>query len=161
MDELTLSILFMEKKQWVLLVVFVLLAIIYIFAFTNLGRHPAMQISHTASSKLKRIGPRVRAGSIYTAVMIFNLDRPYRFTEIKVVRLADWQTNRFSLPLWHLVSDSNSVPINKFYYGLAIGGMKPAMPNAWPNPLEPNVTYRLFLTAGSVKGLDDFSPPPK
>lgn len=151
----------MEKKQWLLLAVFVLLAAIYIFAFTNWGRHPAMQISHTAISQFNRVGPHVRAGNLNTAIMSFNLDRPYRFTEIKVVRLADWQTNKSSLPLWHLVSDSNSVPTKRFYYGLAIGGMKSVVPNTWAKPLETNVTYRLFLTTGSVKGQDDFSPPPK
>lgn len=152
----------MAKKQWILLAVLVLLAAVYVCAFTHWGRRPAMQISHTANSRQKGlVGPRVRAGAINTAIMTFNFDRPYQFTEIKVVRLSDWQTNKSALPLWHLISDSNSVPTRKFNYGVAIGGMKPFVPKAWPKPLEANVTYRLFLTAGNIQGQNDFTPPPK
>jgi hypothetical protein len=152
----------MAKKQLALLAVLLLLATVYFCAFTNWGKRPAMQISHTASSKPKGvIGPRVKAGSINTAIVSFNLDHPYRLTEVKVVRLADWQTNQSTLPFWHLISDTNSVPTKKFSYGVAIRGMKPAVANVWPQPLETNVTYRLFLTAGSVTGQHDFTPPPK
>lgn len=152
----------MARKQWILLAAFISLAAVYICAFTHWGGHPAMQISHAASPKLKRApGPRVKAGSVNTAIMAFDLDHPYRLTEVEVVQLSDWQTNKFTQPLWHLVSDSNSVPTKKFYYGVAIRGMKPAVANIWPEPLETNVTYRLFLTAGSVKGQHDFTPPPK
>jgi hypothetical protein len=152
----------MGKKQWFLLAVLILLAAVYICAFTDWGRHPAIQISHTAAAKPKGvIGPRVKAGSINTAVVSFNLDHAYRLTEVKVVRLDDWQTNKSILPLWHLISSSNSVPTKKFFYGVAIRGMKPAVADVWPEPLEPNVTYRLFLTAGPDKGQHDFSPPPK
>jgi hypothetical protein len=152
----------MAKKQWMLLAVFVLLAADYVCAFTHWGRRPAMQISSTANSRQKGVvGLRVKAGAINTAILTFNFDQPYQFTEIKVVRLAEWQTNKSALPFWHLVSDSNSVPTRKFNYGVAIGGMKPVVVNAWPKPLETNVTYRLFLTAGSVKGQHDFSAPPK
>jgi hypothetical protein len=152
----------MAKKQWMILAVFVLLAGVYVCAFTSWGRHPAMQISNTAYSKPRGfIGQRVKAGSINTAIVSFNLDHPYRLTEVEVVRLSDWQTNKSTLPLWHLVSDSNSVPTKKFYYGVAIRGMNPAVGKSWPSPLETNVTYRLFLAAGPVKGQHDFSPPPK
>jgi hypothetical protein len=152
----------MAKKQWMLLAVFVLLAVVYVCAFTHWGRRPAIQISHTANSRQKGVvGPRVRAGAINTAILTFNFDRPYQFTEIKVVRLADWQTNKSALPLWHLISDSNSVPTKKFSYGVALLGMRPVVSSAWPQPLETNVTYRLFLTAGPVTGQHDFSAPPK
>ena len=152
----------MAKMQWVLLAVFILLAGVYICAFTNWGRSSAIQISHAAYSKPKgKIGPRVKAGSVNTDVIQFDLDYPCRLTEVEVVRLAGWQTNRFTLPLWHLVSDSNSVPIKRFYYGVAIRGMKPDVARTRPEPLETNVAYRLFLTAGSVKGQHDFTAPPK
>jgi hypothetical protein len=112
-----------------------LLATVYVCAFTHWGRHPAIQISHTADPKPKgAIGPRVKAGSANTAVMSFNLGHPYRLTEVKVVLLDDWLTNKSTLPCWHLISDSNSVPIRKFYYGVAIRGMKPSVANSWPQP---------------------------
>jgi hypothetical protein len=152
----------MTKKQWVLLAVFILLAAVYICAFTNWGRRPAIQISHAADLKPRRfIRPNVNAGGVSTANVRFNLDHPCRLTEVKVVRLADWQTNKSTLPLWHLISDSNSVPTRRFYYGVPIRGMKPVVANIRPKPLETNVTYRLFLTAGPVKGQHDFSTLPK
>lgn len=152
----------MAKKQWMLLAVFLSLAIVYVCAFTHWGRRTTIQIAYATDTKPAGIiRPRVNVGSVTTANVRFNLDRLYRLTEVKVVRLADWQTNNSALPLWHLISDSNSVPIRRFYYGVPIRGMKPAVPGAWPTPLETNVTYRLFLAAGSVQGQRDFSPPPR
>lgn len=152
----------MPKKQWVLLAVFIVLAAVYIRAFTHWGRRPPMQISYAADSNPRVAArQRLKAVSIDTANVRFNLDRRYPLTEVKVVRLADWQTNKFTMPLWHLVSDSNSVPTQRFYYGAPIRGMKPAVAKSRPTPLETNVTYRLFLTAGRVVGQRDFSPPPK
>ena len=121
-----------------------------------------MQISHAAYTNPKQvIRPRVRAARVNTVIMIFNLDQAYRLTEIKVVRLADWQTNKSTLPLWHLISDSNSIPTKRFYYGAPVRGMKPVVSGTRPEPLATNVIYRLFLTAGHVQGQHDFSPPPK
>jgi hypothetical protein len=155
----------MAKKQWVLLAVFIALATIYICAFTDFGRHPAIQISHAVDLKPKGIlRPRLKAaksGDANVADVRFNLDQPCQLTEIKVVCLAGWQTNKSILPLWHLISDSNSVPIRRFYYGTPIRGMKPFVVSTRPKPLETNVIYRLFLTAGSVRGQHDFSTLPK
>jgi hypothetical protein len=59
-------------------------------------------------------------------------------------------------PLWHLLSDSNSVPTRAFRYGETIKGMKPALKDARAESLEPDVAYRLFLEAGSIKAYCDF-----
>ena len=91
-----------------------------------------------------------------TVAVAFGLDRDYRLTEVKIVPLAEWQTNQSALPLWHLVSDPRSAPTRFFSYGQNIDGMKPAMPGTKPKPLEINVAYRLFVSAGSVKGRHDF-----
>ncbi len=152
----------MAKKQWILLAVFGVLVGVYIRAFTDWGRTPVMQISHATDSKPRgAMRQRAKNASVNTVNVRFNLGHPYRLTEVKVVRLAGWQTNKSILPLWHLISDSNSVPTRFFYYGAPIRGMKPIAANIRPEPLETNVTYRLFLTAGSVKGQHDFSLPPK
>jgi hypothetical protein len=152
----------MARKQWVLLALFIALAAVYIFAFTNCGRRSAMQISHAAYANPKGlIRPRLRANRMNTANVIFNLDHAYRLTEVKVVRLADWQTNKSTLPLWHVISDSNSIPTRRFSYGAPIRGMKSSLPGVRPEPLATNVIYHLFLTAGSDKGQHDFSLPPK
>lgn len=153
----------MAKKQWFLLAVFFGLAAFFVYAFTDWGRRPAMQVSHAVSSRPNNANakPRARNNNPSLPVVRFNLGRAYQFTEVKVVRLFDWQTNHFTLPLWHLISDSNSVPTRRFNYGAALPGMRPAVPRARPQPLETNVSYRLFLIAGSIKGQHDFTVPPK
>jgi hypothetical protein len=154
--------LFMAMKQWILALAFVLLAGIYVLFFTGWFKPQTIHIFHVARSQSNaRIGARVAAGSQNTAIVTFGLDSRYQLTEIKVVRLSEWQTNQLAQPLWHLISDSNSVPVKMFPYGVALRGMKPAVARSWPNPLETNVTYRLFVSAGSVKGQHDFSAPPK
>ncbi|HUA67487.1 MAG TPA: hypothetical protein VMA13_02970 [Candidatus Saccharimonadales bacterium] len=152
----------MEKKQWILVSVAVLLAGIYVCFFTAWFRPQTIQIfSVTRPERNARIGARVKAANKDTAIVTFGLNEPYRLTEIKVVPLAKWETNHDALPLWHLISDSNSVPVKAFPYGAMLRGMKPAIARTWPQPLEPNVTYRLFVSAGSHKGEHDFTPPPK
>jgi hypothetical protein len=152
----------MAKKQWILALAVVLLAAIYVYFFTGWFRPRMIHLFHVARPQPKaRIGARVAAGSQNTAIVTFGLDSRYQLTEIKVVRLSELQTNRFAQPLWHLISDSNSVPVKTFPYGAALRGMKPAVAGTWPQPLETNVTYRLLVSAGSVKGQHDFSAPPK
>jgi hypothetical protein len=141
----------MEKKQWFLCAVAIVLAGLYICFFTDWFKPTTIQISHTA----RPIPSRSSRGTM-TVAMAFGLDRNYRLTEIKVVPLAEWQTNHSVLPLWHLVSNPKSAPIRFFPYGQNIDGMKPAIPGAQPKPLETNVVYHLFVSAGSVKGQHDF-----
>ena len=88
--------------------------------------------------------------------LTFGLQGDYKLTEIKVVSLAEWQTNQNTLPVWHLVSDSSSVPVASFVYGRPIHGMQPAPPGTQAQPLQPNVTYRLFVIAGKSRGQHDF-----
>jgi len=152
----------MDKKSWFLIGFVILLAGVYAWFFTNWFKPKTIHIFHMARPPTNaKVGVRVAEGNKDTAIVTFGFDRPYRLTEIKVVRLADWQTNRWTEPVWHLISDSNSVPVKMFPYGLALRGMQPAIAKAWPQPLEPNVTYRLFVSAGSLKGQHDFIPPPK
>ena len=94
-------------------------------------------------------------------MVLFGLNGAYKLTEVKVVPLDEWKTNPAALPMWHLISDSNSVPVKEFPYGVAIRGMKPAVGKEWPLPLETNETYRIFVAAGSLKGWHDFTALPK
>jgi hypothetical protein len=127
------------------------LAVVYACFFTDWFKPTIIQISHTA-----RPLPSRSSRSAMPVAVVFGLDRDYGLTEIKVVPLAEWQTNHSVLPLWHLVSSSKSTPIKFYFYGQNIDGMKPAIPGAQPKPLETNVVYRLFISAGSVKGQHDF-----
>jgi hypothetical protein len=127
------------------------LAGVYIFFFTGWFQPKSIQISHTSR-------PAVAAGRYGPAVsrLAFGLDADYELTEVKVVPLAEWQTNKIVQPLWHLVSDEGSDDINHFFYGENIAGMDPAIDGSTPQPLRSGVTYRIFVAAGKTKGWHDF-----
>ena len=141
----------MEKRQWFLFAVAIALVATYICFFTDWFKPKMIRISCTS----RPIRSRFSQDTITVAVA-FGLDRDYRLTEVKIVPLAEWQTNQLVLPLWHLVSYSKSAPTRFFSYGQKINGMSPAVPGAQPKPLEINVVYRVFVSAGSVKGRHDF-----
>jgi hypothetical protein len=146
----------MKKKNWLMTIVLVVLASVYVFYFTDWFKPKIIHISHTsrAMRNFLRSGPR---DNVATTPIAFGFDHEYRFSEIKVIPTTS-QTNQNALPVWHLTSDSNSVPMKFFFYGQRIRGMKPAVGGTRPEPLQPGVTYRLLVTAGSAKGEHDFQP---
>jgi hypothetical protein len=94
--------------------------------------------------------------------IMFEWDRKLRLTSLKVVPVAAIQTNKYAHEIWHLVSDSNSVPTRGFIYGMQVPGMRPASKGLDPEPLVPGEKYRLFLQAGPIKAEHDFvagAPP--
>ena len=141
----------MTKKNLLLILFAVVLATVYVVWFTDWFQPGTVQIFHTN----RNLRPIARRGGALPS-LIFGVNRQLKFTELKVVPLDKFQTNKSVLPLWHLVSDSNSVPVKSFHYGQIIGGMRPALKGVRPEPLETNVTYRLFITAGKIKGEHDF-----
>ena len=54
----------------------------------------------------------------------FWFDRKVKLTSLKVIPVLEIQTNKFPQPIWNLVSDSNSVPVKQFTYGMRIQGMR-------------------------------------
>jgi len=142
----------MTKRKWVLIAIALLLAFVYIYHFSDWFKPKIIQISYTERSLPSR-NPS-RAG--FPAILFGFGGQLYQISEIKVVPLAAWQTNQTVSPVWHLVSNSRSAPMEFFRYGENVPGMKPAVPGARAEPLETNVAYRLFLRAGSYKGQCDF-----
>jgi hypothetical protein len=140
----------MTKKNLVLILVAIALATVYAVWFTDWFRPATVQIFHTS----RNLHPDARRGALPS--LIFGVNYPLRFTELKVVPLAGFETNKDVVPVWHLVSDSNSVPVKAFSYGQFIGGMRPAINGVRAEPLETNVAYRLLVTAGKIKGEHDF-----
>jgi hypothetical protein len=142
-----------KKKLWLVLVAIALVSV-YAIWFADWFHGPEIKIFHTN----RNLRPNLRRGPAGGALpsLIFGVNRPVRITDVKVVPLAAFETNKSALPVWHLISDSNSVPVKTFFYGQGIGGMRPAIKGVRPEPLETNVTYRLFVTAGKVKGEHDF-----
>ena len=107
---------------------------------------------------------RVRPGRsadlpAYTPVF-FGFLFKLKLTDIKVVAVSDLETNKYPHVVWHLLSDSNSLPTKGFVYGGNVPGMRPAMKGVAADPLEPGVKYRLLVEAHSKKGQHDFIPEP-
>ncbi|HEX3857453.1 MAG TPA: hypothetical protein VHY30_09175 [Verrucomicrobiae bacterium] len=149
----------MIKKNWLLIFTALALLGIYVFCFTG-WFNP--KIIHIISHNARTARTRNRNADSATVPILFALGRPYKLTELKVVALDEWQTNNRCLPLWHLIADTNSAPIDRpFYYGQRIPGMKSEVPGARAQPLQPGVKYRLFATDGSAKGEHDFQPVAK
>src|SRR5207245_9221003 len=74
--------------------------------------------------------PTRRSSDLGDAVnpIIFGFDRKLKLTSLKVVPESDIETNKYPHPIWELISDSNSVPIKTFAYGMPIQGMRPSVP---------------------------------
>jgi hypothetical protein len=142
----------MTKKNWLLIIVAVGLGTVYAIYFSDWFKPKTVRIFHTS----RNLRPQLQQGGVLPS-LIFGLSRPLKLTELKVVPLAAWQTNNNVLPVWHLVSASNSVPVKMFFYGQHIGGLKPAVPGDRPQALDTNAIYRLFVTAGKVTGRHDFA----
>jgi hypothetical protein len=143
----------MTRKSWMLIGLALVLAVVYAVFFANWFKPGIIRIYHLRrptgfAMRTRRDAP--------VPPLTFGLEGSFKLTEIEAVPLAEWQTNRHVLPVWHLISDSNSVPVQSFIYGQGIRGMKPAMPGAKPQPLQANVVYRLLVTAGKARGQHDF-----
>jgi hypothetical protein len=120
-----------------------------------------IQISHRVSPWL-RPAPGRRANPLDKAnPVIFSLNGFYKLTEIKVVIAADLATNKYAHPLWHLVSDSNSVFTASFGYGERIRGLRPADKGATPDLLDPGVQYYLTVKTADAEAGHDFSTTAK
>ncbi|MGO8764882.1 MAG: hypothetical protein ACLQSR_07065 [Limisphaerales bacterium] len=139
----------MNKKNCVLIAFVLVLAVVYAIYFTDWFRTKAIIISHTAR-------PFGRGGR---ELMVFSIDSPSPLTEIKVVPLAEWQTNKSVLPVWHLVGLSSDTTIH-FSYGQNIDGMDPEVDGTQAQPLEPGVMYHMMVTGSSAKGFHNFEIGP-
>lgn len=141
----------MTKKNYLFILVVAVLAAVYVIYFTDWFRPKTVSIYYTS----RHLHPRALRGGALPE-LVFGVNQSVQITEIKVVPVADLRTNLHPLPTWHLVSNSNSVPVKQFHYGQFIGGMRPTILGARPQSLTTNVIYRLFLTAGRITGQTDF-----
>jgi len=144
----------MTKKSLMLVLFAVALATVYVVWFSDWFKPKKVEIYHTYRNLRPTYGNAARGNAIQS--LIFGVRPPMHFTELKVVPLAEFETNKEASAVWHLISDSNSVPVKSFFYGQYIGGMRPAIKGVHAEALESNVTYRMFITAGGLKGEHDF-----
>lgn len=140
----------MTKKTWTLLLLAALLGSVYAYYFTDWINTPRIQI-------IKSDRPvRSQRFRMNVYPITFTLDGRYELTSVRVFAANELATNKHAKPLWHLVAKDHSEPVKGFLYGQPIRGMQPAVTNARPQQLEPNVPYRLRLEAGRAKGEIDF-----
>ncbi|MDB6066501.1 MAG: hypothetical protein JWR26_2709 [Pedosphaera sp.] len=149
----------MTKKESATVAIIVLIvAGFFAYLYRDSFRKPVIQIFHTirpASAAIRRRTPNAAEGPV--KALTFGMGTEYKLTSIKVIPLNELATNKYAHPSWELKSESNSVPLRAFSYGSPIRGMHPAVKNAAPDPLLPNVPYRLLIEAGSLRGQHDFT----
>jgi hypothetical protein len=142
----------MTKKNWLLVIFLIALAAVYVIWFTDWFKPKTFHVSHTIRQMHFR-----RRGAINTEpALIFGVEPPQEVTEIKIVSLADFEKDPETLPIWHLISDSNSPPTRDFVYGQRVRGLRPSIAGAEAGELQTNMVYRIFIKAGRARGQQDF-----
>ncbi len=150
----------MTKKQWYLIALAVVLGGVSVYLNSDWFAGEDIQIIHRSLAR-PMFGKGRRPNNSPVDPIVFGLNRKLKLTAIKVVALSDLETNKYPHALWNLVSESNSPPVKSFNYGAAVPGMHPAVKGIAPEPLQPDVGYRLFIEAGSKKAQHDFVPRPR
>jgi len=119
-----------------------------------------IQISHRSRPMLPggRKKPTRSFGNADIEPITFFADRKLKMTCVKVIPVSAIETNKYPEPVWHLVSESNSVPIQEFNYGAPIAGMHAAVKGVEPEALAPGEKYRIVVETASVKVQHDFVP---
>jgi hypothetical protein len=145
----------MAKKPWLPIAILVVVGGLFIYLNRDWFQRRPIQISH----RLYRFAGRFGGGGSPTPVM-FEFDRRLKLTSIKIVSVADAQTNKYPQPLWYMITSSNSVPTKGFVYGMNVPGMHSAVKGATADPLDPSQKYRLLVEAGSLKAQHDFTLEP-
>jgi hypothetical protein len=154
----------MTTKQWTLIALAVVLGGFSLYLNRDWFAADNIQIQHR--SRPARMGffrrnPNKRPADPATDPIYFAFDRKLRLTSLKVISVQEAETNKYPHPLWHLISESNSVPTAEWSYGLPIRGMHPAVKGATPDPLTPGIKYRLLIEAKGIKAEHDFVPVPR
>ena len=150
----------MTRKQWMLIALAVLSAAFSLYLNQDWFAKDNIQIYHRsrpARGGIFRRGKRVDTEQAIEP-LFFSFDRKLKLKSLKVIPVSEIETNKYPHAVWDLVSDSNSVPVKDLLYGMPIRGMRPTVKGATPDPLEPGVTYRLLIEAGSRKAEHDFEP---
>src|SRR6266487_349946 len=109
----------MTKNGIVLSIIAVILAAVYVAYFTDWFSKDGIQIIPTVRPGTVSVIPR-DPDDLPVHRVSFALDGKYKLTCVKVLVAAELGTNKYATPLWHLISDSNSVPTKSITYGFEI-----------------------------------------
>lgn len=149
----------MSKTKIIFVAVLILgLAGLSVYMNKDAFAEKSIQISHRMSPWMRQATPSRRRANDLGVPVTFTLSEFHNLTTVKVILVADMETNKFPHAIWKLTSDSNSVPTSTFNYGSYIRGMRPDVKGARPDPLEPGVAYRLIVaTATDQQAQHDFT----
>ena len=155
----------MTRKQWMLAGLAVLLAGFSLYLNRDWFASKDIHIYHRSlpdRASLIRGRKASRQSDSPTDPVFFGFDRRLKLTSIEVFPVKELETNKYAHAIWHLVSDSNSVPVKDITYGVPIKGMRPALKAATPDALQPGESYRIVIhTTASEKVEHDFVPNPR
>ena len=152
----------MTRKHWILIALAVALAGLSFYLNKDWFAKDHIQITHR--SRPVRAGfSRRKSPTADMAVnpIVFGFNHSLKLKSVQVIPVSEIETNKYPHPIWHLISDSNSVPTKTFVYGQSIRGMRPEVPGAAADPLEPGTKYRLLVEAELFMGQHDFVPEPR
>jgi hypothetical protein len=149
----------MSQKEYFLIGLAVVLGGLYAIFFVHWSQPRTVAIEHTLRPSREMGGSRGAVIS-HGATVCFKLpDGKTRINSLRVVSVAELQTNKYPHALWHLVSKNGSKPTDGFAYGFPLAGMTPDLPGSRPEELQPGVTYRLLIQTPTLKGEHDFTLP--
>jgi hypothetical protein len=151
----------MTKKTGILIALALVLGGLSVYLNKERFRSATIQISHRVVPTRGLAARRDRAGTARMQPVVFMFNRPLRLTLVPVVLVDDSQTNTPPRVLWELTADSSSAPVKSVAYGVPVPGMKPAVKNAVPEPLQPGGKYRLTVKAGAIEAAHDFTLAPR
>jgi hypothetical protein len=120
-----------------------------------------IRVSHRLSPWMqkKRPGVSINPNDLNPPVT-FALNGIYQLKSVRVVEVSRFETNKYTVPAWRIISDSNSALISTFNYGSDIQGMRLEAKGVPPEPLQSGIKYRLFLvTDKGIKAQHDFMLP--
>lgn len=151
----------MTNKNMILVLCALMLTGVYVYFFTDWFAPPDIQIIHTIRPNVQRERQAKRRDTPPPSshTVSFAINRRLTLKSVRVIPAADVATNKYPHPIWHLISDSNSVPTKSVVYGQSLRGMRPAVKGDWPDPLHPNTAYKLLLESDRGKVEHDFKTP--
>ena len=146
----------MRDKVVIVSLLALILGVAYFGLFSGC-RTESIQIS--ALHRPHRRGDKAEAGITPIYPVTFKFNRGYKLTSVRVVAADDLKTNKYPYALWHLVSDPEGRPasVKAIMYGQEVRGLKPKIPGAVADPLNPDTQYVIFVEAGKVKSQTNFT----
>jgi len=151
----------MTRKVWMQIALAVLLGGVSLYLNRDWFGGSPIHIYDRSRPARGLAGRRGRPDNAGINPIVFGFNRPLKLTSVKVIPVSEIATNKYSHPIWELVSESNSVATTSFGYGVFIRGMHPKVKGAQADPLVPDVPYRLLIEAGALKAEHDFVPQPR